>query len=43
MISGILNGIAAGSADVNLGNNTLNFIAGLPQLILGAAAGVFGS
>ena len=46
MISGILAGIASGSTVPDLGNATFNFIAGLPQLILLAGAGLlstFGS
>ena len=41
MISGILQGIAAGSTVPDLGNDTLNFVAGLPQLVILAAGAFF--
>lgn len=41
MISGILNGIAAGSTTVDLGNATLNFVAGLPSRLVGVLGQFF--
>ena len=41
MISGILNGIAAGSTTVDLGNATLNFVAGLPSRLFGVLGQFF--
>ena len=41
MISGILNGIAAGSTVPSLGNETLNFVAGLPSRLISVVGDFF--